>query len=388
MHPLRLAERAGKIRPFYVMELLERAKRMEAGGRHIIHMEVGEPDFPTPRLIKERAIGAIGDNRTYYTHSLGLPELREAIALHYRTTTGVDVSPDRIIITNGTSGAFLLLFSVLLESGASVALADPGYPCYRNFAELFSANIMALGVRPEHRYEVRIDDLETLSTLPDLVVFANPANPTGTVYTSETLHDLISFLSAKGIPCVVDEIYSGITYERSVVSALSFSDDSIVIDGFSKRYAMTGWRLGWMVVPAELVRPVQKVAQSVYISPPAISQYGAIAAFENDVAEDIAAMCRIYRERRDYLLPRLRTMGFDIPLTPEGAFYIYAGIERWGIDSMDFTRKALEEAGVAITPGLDFGSFGAETHVRFTYATGLDDIETGCGHLEKWLATL
>lgn len=384
----RLASRAEKIRPFYVMELLEKAKSMEAGGRDIVHMEVGEPDFSTPRLIKEKAIAAIRENNTYYTHSLGLPELRESIARHYQVDAGIHVSPDRVIITNGTSGAFLLLFSVLLDSHASLGVTDPGYPCYRNFAELFSANVVPLNVHAENRYEILVDQLEALPTLPDLLVISNPSNPTGTVYTTDTFQRLASFLTTRGVPLVVDEIYSGITYGQPVLPALSFSDDIIVVDGFSKSYAMTGWRLGWMVVPQHLVRPIQKVAQSVYISPPAISQYAATCAFDKEVAVDIASMRQTYRERRDFLLPRLRDMGFVIPLNPDGAFYIYAGIGRWGMGSMDFTWNALQEAGVAITPGHDFGSFGADTHVRFTYATSLERLQVGCERLTEWLKTL
>ncbi len=372
--------------PFYVMELLEKAKAMEAHGEHIVHMEIGEPDFPTPVPVKDAAARALQDDRTFYTHSLGLPELRQLIADRYRQKDGVRVSPDRVVITNGTSGAFLLLFSVLLEKGSVLALSDPGYPCYKNFAALFDADVRPVSVSEETRFEVTEQALAASGKAPDLLIIANPANPTGAVYREDTIIALDRAMAKNGGVFAVDEIYRGLTYGKPARTALALSDRIIVVDGFSKVFAMTGWRLGWMVVPEELVRPVQVVAQNVFISPPTLSQYAALKAF--DSAAEVEHMRRAYEERRDFLLPELRKLGFRIPVDPEGAFYIYAGIEQWGIDSRVFADRALSEAKVALTPGYDFGSFHAGSHVRFAYATSVEKLKLGCERLGAWLKTL
>jgi aspartate/methionine/tyrosine aminotransferase len=380
---VKIAKRAEKITPFYVMELLEKAKALETAGEHVVHMEVGEPDFASPQTVKEGAIRAITENRTFYTHSLGLPELREKIAGHYRKTEGIEVSPERIVITNGTSGAFLLLFAALLDKERMLAVSDPGYPCYRNFGLLMGAPIAFLPVSGDTLFEVTAQQVRDLKKKAAMLVISHPSNPTGIVYREETIRDLFEALSGAGGVLVVDEIYSGLVYGKKVRTSLALSDEIVVINGFSKTFAMTGWRLGWMVLPADLVRPIQKIAQNVFISPPSISQYAALSAF--DAKEELEGMRRTYEQRRDFLLPRLKGLGFTIPVDPEGAFYIYAGIERWGIDSMDFAERALKEARVALTPGYDFGNFQAGSHVRFSYATSLEMIEEGCNRLEKWL---
>jgi aspartate/methionine/tyrosine aminotransferase len=385
---MKIAARTQKLTPFYVMELLEKAREMEARGEHIVHMEIGEPDFPTPSMVKDAAIEALRDDRTFYTHSLGLPELRQLIADHYHQKDGVTVSPERVVITSGTSGAFLLLCSVLLEKGRTLSLSDPGYPCYKNFAALFDADVLPIPVSGETRFEVRSWELLSAGKgkAPDLLIISNPANPTGTVYREETVVALNQALAEGNGTLVVDEIYQGLIYGRTARSALSLSDRIIVVDGFSKAFAMTGWRLGWMVVPDELVRPVQIVAQNVFIAPPTLSQYAALKAFE--AVYDTAHMRKTYEERRNFLLPALAQLGFRIPVEPEGAFYIYAGIEKWGVDSRTFAEEALREAKVAITPGYDFGSFQAGAHVRFSYATSIENLKLGCERLAVWLKTL
>jgi aspartate/methionine/tyrosine aminotransferase len=381
-----LTSRSKKLTPFYVMELLEKAREMEARGEHIVHLEIGEPDFPTPGPIKDAAFEALRNDRTYYTHSLGIPELRKLIAERYRQKDGVLVSPERVIITNGTSGAFLLLFSVLLEKGRTVALSDPGYPCYKNFAALFDADVCTIPVSSETRFEVTEQHLTGEKQTPGLLVISNPVNPTGTVYRESTLASLERSLSMNGGIFVVDEIYRGIVYSKTPRTALAVSDRIIVVDGFSKVFAMTGWRLGWMVVPEELVRPIQTVAQNVFIAPATLSQYAALKAFES--GREIEEMRKTYEKRRNILLPELARMGFRIPIVPEGAFYIYAGIEKWGIDSREFSDRALREAKVALTPGYDFGSFQAGSHVRFSFATSIDNIKLGCDRLAAWLKTI
>jgi aspartate/methionine/tyrosine aminotransferase len=383
---MKTSSRSKKLTPFFVMELLEKARAMEAQGEHIVHMEVGEPDFPTPGLIKDAAHGALISDRTFYTHSLGIPELRRLIADQYQQKEGVRISPERVVITNGTSGAFLLLFSVLLEKGSTVALSDPGYPCYKNFATMFDADVRAIPVSEETRFEVTEQALAASGKAPDLLIIANPANPTGIVYREDTISALERALAKSNGTFVVDEIYRGLTYGKAARTSLALSDRIIVVDGFSKVFAMTGWRLGWMVVPEELVRPCQIVAQNVFISPPSLPQYAALEAFNVDA--EIEHMRKSYEERRDFLLPELRKLGFRINAEPEGAFYIYAGIEQWGLDSRVFADRALSEAKVALTPGYDFGAFRAGSHVRFAYATSVEKLRLGCERLNKWLKTL
>jgi len=383
---MKTTERSKKLTPFFVMELLEQARAMEAGGDHIVHMEIGEPDFPTPKSVKIAAREAIENDRTFYTHSLGIPELRKLIADYYEQQEGVHISSDRVIITNGTSGAFLLLASVLLEKDRVLAVSDPGYPCYKNFAALFDARLEAIPVSEESLFEIPAERLMSIETVPDVLIISNPSNPTGTVYRESSLIALNKALKKSKSTLIVDEIYRGLYYDKRIPTAVSLSNDTIIVDGFSKVFAMTGWRLGWMVVPEELVRPIQIVAQNVFISPPTISQYAAMSAFS--AMQETAHMRTSYQKRRNFLLPELRKLGFRINVEPEGAFYIYAGIELWGMDSREFTNRALREAKVAITPGYDFGTFRAGAHVRFSYATGIDDLQLGCNRLENWIKTL
>lgn len=384
--PITTVSRANRITPFYVMELLEKAKELERKGEHVVHMEVGEPDFATPLNVKEEAIRAIRENRTFYTHSLGIPELREAISEHYLKTDKVNVPPERIIITNGASGAFLLLSAILLDSGRTLAISDPGYPCYKNFALIVGSKIIPIPITEETFFEVTVDHLQGLKKLPHILLISTPSNPTGNIYREETMANLYQYIASEGKILIVDELYNGLYYKERPKTALTISDDIIVINGFSKTHAMTGWRLGWMVVPEELVRPIQKVAQNVFISAPSISQYAALQAFH--VEDDLEKMRKTYQERRDFMLPRLKGMGFHIPIDPEGAFYVYAGIDKWGIDSMEFVERALMESKVALTPGYDFGFYKAGSHVRFSYANSLDMLKLGCERLDAWLKTL
>lgn len=380
-----ISKRASQISPFYVMELLEKARMMELQGHRVIHMEVGEPGFETPDSIKSAAAAALAEGKTFYTHSLGIPELRQAISDEYAASCGIYIPPDRIIITNGSSAAFVLIFATLLEPGRTLALSDPGYPCYKNIALLTDCTIKPIEVSPETNYEILPQYLDE-TPWPDLLVIANASNPTGAVYRPETVIALHQRMSVAGGLLVVDEIYSGLTYDIDFSSSASISDDIVVVSGFSKAYAMTGWRLGWMIVPSDLVRPIQKLAQNLFIAPPSISQYAALNAF--DEKEELAKMRALYKERRDFLIPRLNSLGFVISRIPDGAFYIYAGIEGFGMDSMTFVERALEEAGVAITPGYDFGAFGASSHVRFSYADRIENLKEGCQRLEVWLKGL
>ena len=383
---MKLTERVQNISPFYVMELLEKARAMEANGEDIIHMEVGEPGFPTPSFVKKEAVRAIMEDRTFYTHSLGIPELRARVAKHYLEAHRVNISAERIIITNGTSGAFLLLFGALLEQGSLLAMSDPGYPCYKNIAIFVDADTLQIPVSEDSHFEITVEHLKRAERVPDVLVLANPSNPTGVIYGNKGLSSLYKYLSLHDSFFIVDEIYSGLSYDKKPETALAISDNIIVVSGFSKTFAMTGFRLGWMVVPESLVRPLQKCAQNLFISPPSISQYAALSAFDNP--GEIDTMRKTYEERRSFMVPRLKNLGFSVPAYPDGAFYIYAGIEKWNIDSMDFVNRALTEARVAITPGYDFGKFRASTHVRFSYTENLEKLKTGCDRLELWLKTL
>jgi aspartate/methionine/tyrosine aminotransferase len=381
-----ISKKLDRITPFYVMELLEEARRMEAAGEDIVHMEIGEPDFSTPESIKEAALQAIRDNRTFYTESLGLPKLRERIAEYYCQDQGLRVPPERIVITSGTSGAFSLLASVLLGRNRSLVMSDPGYPCYRNFGLLAGADLVPIPVDERSGFRILPAMIEKLKKRPHLVMIANPSNPTGTIYDAGSLRALLDSVRAREGILLIDEIYRGLTYDGEFRSGVSISDDVIVVDGFSKVYAMTGWRLGWMVVPEELVRAVQKVSQNVYISAPTVSQHAALAAF--DARDEVERMKDRYRERRAYLMNQLEGLGFQLPASPEGAFYIYAGIQRWNLDSMLFVKRALSEAKVALTPGYDFGAYRAGEFVRFSYATDKSRLEEGCRRLREWLRVL
>ena len=368
------------------MELMEKARVMEARGEAVVHMEIGEPDFTTAAPVRDAAVRAIEAGRTFYTPSLGLPELRERIARFYAESKGVSVSPDRIIVTSGTSGGFFLLSAVLLDNRRNLVIADPGYPCYRNFGALFDARVVPLPVSEVTKFEITHAQVEALGMVPHLMMICSPSNPTGTVYGTESLARIHGLIRKKGGILAVDEIYAGLTYGREAATALSVSDEIVVIDGFSKVYAMTGGRLGWLVVPEVLVRPIQRVGQNVFISAPTIAQYAALEAF--DTKAELEAMKRTYEERRAFLFPRLKELGFGLPAWPEGAFYIYASIERWRMDSMEFVERALVEAHVAITPGYDFGAYGAGSHVRFSYANSMEKLRQGCERLKGWLAAL
>jgi aspartate/methionine/tyrosine aminotransferase len=372
-----------KIAPFHVMELLEQAHELEARGDNIVHMEIGEPDFPTPEPIRQAAIKAITDGKTSYTHSLGLRELRERIARYYYESQRVLISPDRVVVTNGTSGAFFLLASVLLDRTRD---SDPSYPCYRNFAILSGSRVTSVPVTEETRFRVIPQQIEERPARKHLFMICSPSNPTGLIYDHDSLARLLEPVTEKGGIMAVDEIYSGLTYGRNFQTAAVLSDDVIVIDGFSKTYAMTGWRLGWMLVPERLIRPIQKVAQNVFISAPTVAQYAAIHAF--DAVDEVEMMKKVYQQRRGFLFKRLHEIGFHLPAFPEGAFYIYAGIKKWGLDSMKFVKNALMDAKVAVTPGYDFGVNRAGEHVRFSYANSLDQLREGCDRLEHWLSDI
>ena len=377
------AQRALDISPFIVMEILEKAQAMEAHGHRVIHMEIGEPDFQTPEVVKEAAAQALRRDLTKYTHSLGLPELRAAISQSFKREYNVNVDPHRVIVTTGTSAGVLLTFAALVDPGDEVVLTDPGYPCYPKFLSLVGGKPVYIRLREEDGWQLSLTDLSSaLSSKTKCVMINSPTNPTGTIMTRESLTK-VAELSGPDHIVVSDEIYHGMVYKGRAHSILEFTDHAIVINGFSKLHAMTGWRLGYLIVPPQFVRPIQKLQQNLYISAPTIPQFAAIAAL-NKAGPDIKRMVDTYDERRRWLVPCLKEMGFGISTDPTGAFYVLANTRHLSQDSYKLALEVLEKAKVAVTPGIDFGPC-AEGHIRFSYATSLEDIKEGCSRLRQWL---
>ena len=380
------AARLDDIAPFRVMEILARARELERAGRSIIHMEIGEPDFPTPRPVCEAGSAALAKGELYYTPAQGLPALREAIADFYRARYGVEVPASRIIVTTGSSGALLLAVSALVNPGDRVLVADPGYPCNRHFVRLVEGEPVAVAVGADSNYQLTPElvaqhwDSRTVAAL-----VASPSNPTGTLVPAEHLRQLAEFARARRGTLIVDEIYHGLVYESEVTTALGLSDDVFVINSFSKYFNMTGWRLGWMVVPERFVAGIDKLAQNVFLAAPTPAQYAALAAFRPETLAILDARRAEFQARRDYLVPALRSLSFDIPQSPQGAFYVYAGCSRLTADSFAFARDLLEQAGVAITPGIDFGSNAPERHVRFAYTNSIERLEEGVRRIGAFL---
>jgi len=386
-----IAKRMEGIAPFHVMELMARAKALEAQGRDIIHMEVGEPDFPTPQPIIEAAQRFIAGGQVFYTHALGLPQLREAIAGFYATRYGVSVDPARIVVTAGASGALMLALGALISPGDEWLLTDPGYPCNRHFVRLLEGLPRSLDVDATSGFQPTVEKVGagwTAQTKGLLV--ASPNNPTGTLIEPALLVQLWQTVRARGGTFIVDEIYHGLTYGGNegadARTALEISDEIIVINSFSKYFGMTGWRLGWLVVPPRMVRDVEKLAQNLYIAPSAPAQYAALAAFAPETLSILETRRHEFHARRDLLLPGLKKLGFRIDTEPQGAFYIYADIGHLGQDSFSLASQLLEHAGVACTPGLDFGTNAPERHMRFAYTVSTEKLSEGLARLERYFS--
>jgi aspartate/methionine/tyrosine aminotransferase len=381
-----LARRMADIEPFHVMELLARARELEAAGRSIVHMEIGEPDFPTPEPILRAGIRALEKGELYYTPAMGLPALRRAIAEFYRSRYAVEVPPSRILVTTGASGALMLACAALVNPGDEVLLADPGYPCNRHFVRALEGVPRAVPVDAVSDYQLTPAHLErswSARTIATLV--ATPSNPTGTLVSTERLSAMSEFARERGGTLIVDEIYHGLVYEGDYTTAIAFTDEAFVINSFSKYFNMTGWRLGWMVAPERYVREFDKLAQNLFLAAPTPAQYAALAAFEPETIAILEERRAQFKARRDYLVPALRALGFEIPVTPQGAFYIYAGCGNLTDDSFAFARGLLEQAGVAITPGIDFGANAPERHVRFAYTNSIDRLKEGVARIAKFL---
>jgi len=381
-----LAARMAEIEPFHVMDVQNRAHELEAAGRRIVHMEIGQPDFPAPPPVADAAVEAIRTRRLGYTDSTGLPQLRQAISGYYRDRFGVAVPPSRIVVTAGASGAFLLTLGALVDPHDEVLMPDPCYPCNRHFVRLFEGRPRAIPVDEGSRYQLTAADVRSNWTRTTRgVLLASPSNPTGTSIPREELRAIIESVRALGGFVVVDEIYQGLVYDTPASTVLELADDVFVVNSFSKYFCMTGWRLGWIVSPESHVREIEKLAQNAFICASAPAQHAALAAFRPETLAVLEQRRREFQRRRDYMVPALRSLGFRIPLLPEGAFYIYAGCEAFSTDSVAFALRVLDEAGVAITPGLDFGSNGPERHVRFAYTRSLDDLKEGVESIARML---
>ena len=378
-----VTKRAQEIPPFIVMEVMEKAAAMEREGEDIIHLEVGEPDFDTPQCIKEAAIRAIREGKTHYTHSMGLLELREAIAEHYFGKYGVEVSPEQILVTSGTSPAMLLLFMSLLEPGEEVILPNPYYACYPNFVRMVEGKPVFVKVLEEEGFQYRPEEIKALIGPRTKGIFVNsPANPTGNLTPPERLRAIADL----GRTIISDEIYHGLVYEGKEHSILEFTRNALVINGFSKPFAMTGWRLGYLIVPPEFVRPLQKMHQNFFISANSFVQWAGIAALK-EAGADVVRMKDTYNVRRKFIIQKLRELGFGITVEPTGAFYVFVNAKHISQDSHKLAFDILEKAHVGVTPGIDFGQNG-EGYLRFSYANSMENIREGLDRVETYLRNL
>jgi aspartate/methionine/tyrosine aminotransferase len=375
-----------EIEPFHVMDILARARALEAQGRDIVHMEIGEPDFPTPAPVVAAGIAALEAGHTHYTPALGLPELRAAIAASYPAAARPE--PSRVIVTPGSSGALTLAFGVLINPGDEVLMADPGYPCNRHFVRLYEGRAQLIPVDAASNYQLTAELIAQHWTAKTrAVLVSSPSNPTGTLVSDAEMARMAATVRERGGVLIVDEIYHGLTYDgHAARSALALGADIFVVNSFSKYYGMTGWRLGWLVAPAPYVEAVDRLAQNIFLAASTPAQHAALAVFTPAVAVELERRRAEFEARRNFLLPALRTLGFRIPVTPEGAFYLYADCSVFTQDSEAFARALLEQEGVAITPGRDFGVAAPARHVRFSYANTQARLEEGVRRLARFLS--
>ncbi len=384
---LRTATRMADIEPFHVVVLIARAQQLEAAGRSIVNMVVGEPDAPVADPIAQAGIRAIQAGQVRYTAGLGMPPLRDAIAGWYRSCYGVDVPAGRIGVMPGSSGSLLLTMGVLLSPGDEVLMTDPGYPCNRHFVRTMEGRAIGIPVGADTAYQLTAELVERhWSPRTRAVMLASPSNPTGTLIDFDELRAIHAVVRERGGTLIVDEIYHGLTYGVKDRTVLEFATDVFVINSFSKYFGMTGWRLGWVVAPQAFMPDLEKLAQNLFISPSELAQQAAMAAFSPEAVAVHEQRRDAFRAQRDFLLPRLEALGFGIPVRPDGAFYIYADCSRFTTDSYAWCHELLEQAGVAIAPGIDFGAYRAETHVRFSYPKPIPVLAEGIARLERYLA--
>jgi len=376
----RITQKANEIPPFIVMDVLERAHELEREGRHIIHLQIGEPDFPTPACICDAACEAIRGGETHYTHSLGLIELREAICAHYFEKYRVTIGPDRILVASGTSPALFLTFAALLEAGDEVVMSDPHYPCYPNFATFLGGRAVPIRTEETDGFQLHAEEIrKQIGPKTKAILINSPSNPTGNLLSPERMKEIAEL----GPPIISDEIYHGLVYGEKEHSILEFTDNAFVLNGFSKAYAMTGWRLGYLIAPKVFARPLQKMQQNFYISAGSVSQWAGVAALTK-AGPDVERMKAVYDERRKYMIQRIRELGFGLAVEPAGAFYILANARHLSGNSYDLAFEILEKAGVGVSPGIEFGK-NAEGYLRFSYANSLDNIKEGLNRIEAFI---
>ena len=378
----RFARRVAEIEPFHVVEVLQRAMALEAAGRDIVHLAAGEPDFATAAPIIAAGQASLGRGETSYSGAAGIPALREALSAHYAAEYGIDIAPSRIMITPGASGALLLISALLVNPGEGMLMTDPGYPCNRHFLRLVEGEGQLVAVGADTRYQLNealVEQHWRENTIGVLV--ASPANPTGAVLSRDELQGLSRAVQARKGRLVVDEIYHGLSYGADTPSVLEIDPDAFVINSFSKYFGMTGWRLGWLVAPEEAVAEMEKLAQNLFISMSTMAQHAALAGFEPATREILDQRRELFRQRRDFLLPAVRELGFTVRSEPQGAFYIYADASRFTRDSQAFCLRLLEEQGVALTPGVDFGHHRANEHVRFSFTTSMERLQVAIDRL-------
>ena len=382
------SNRMKEVSSFHVMDVMTRAKKMEAAGHDIVHMEVGEPDFSTAQPIVDAGIEFLQQAVVHYTEAQGLPALRQKISDFYLQQYGVSVAIDRIFITPGASGALTVALAMLLDKGDEVLMPDPGYPCNSNLTTLFGGQPKIVSVDAEDNFQwTREKVLSHWSDSTKGLMVASPSNPTGTLISAERLSDLVETVKEKGGFLISDEIYHGLTYEQRANSALEYSDDVFILNSFSKFFGMTGWRLGWLIVPEQAISAATRLMQNLYISSPTHSQYAALAAFEDDAQAVLLARRDEFKARRDVLFQGLEELGFVIEHKPQGAFYIYADCSAFTDDSYAFALELLEQQGVAVTPGIDFGRNKPERYLRFAYTTSRQQIELGLTRIKAFLVS-
>ncbi|PKQ29424.1 MAG: aspartate aminotransferase [Actinobacteria bacterium HGW-Actinobacteria-10] len=371
------------MRPFVVMDVVARAKELEAQGRDIVRLEIGDPDLPTPAMVTRAAEAAMESGDTGYTQSLGLPDLRQAVAAHYLMEYGVEIRAENIVVTQGTSPAMLLLFGSLLDPGDEVIISDPCYPAYPNYINFLGGVPVPVRVRAQEGFRFRSDEIRAAVTPRTKAIMINsPANPMGTVLPASDLAELAGIAEEYGLWIASDEIYHGLQFEGRERSILEFTDRAFVLNGFSKAYAMTGWRLGYLISPPEFVRAAEIIQQNFFLCANHFVQAAGTVAL-TQAGGEVDAMRVIYDERRQYLVPALRGIGLSISAEPTGAFYVFANARCWGTDSIELAGRLLEEAGVAVAPGVDFGP-GGEGFLRFSYATSLPRLQEGVRRLSEW----
>ena len=383
---MRTARRAAEIEPFEVMDVLSRAQALERAGRHMVHMEIGEPDFTAPAPVVEAGVRALRDGRTAYTATLGLNSLREAIGAHYRSRFRVEVPASRIAITAGASGGLLCVTALYVDAGDEILVPDPGYPGYRHFVRAFEGVAKTLPVSAATDFQPTLEMVrKAWGPRTKGLLLGSPSNPTGTLISKDELARIAAFIAEREGVLMVDEIYQGLVYGRAASTVLELADDVFVIASFSKYFNMTGWRLGWIVAPEPYVREIEKLAQNLFISPSTIAQHAALACFEPATLEIVEARRRELDERRRFLIPALEGLGFRVPVVPQGAFYIYADSSALAPDSFALARSILTDAGVAVTPGKDFGRHEPERHIRIAYTQTVARLEEAVARIRSLL---